>query len=623
MKRSENQSLYKALPGQYISYEMSPLERKKLHFDKAVIKISFWNKTDVSSDEIYKPKIVNQVASSMSDFLMAQQDDSGSSYEIDGPLWALITSQDKTRVRLMQAKISDSQFNDDSQIFGQINPKMFYCQKCGKIKIIDKTHTITDMVCDCSGRELRMMQYERVWVCGCGKTSPIDYFDIEEGDRYFASHQDGVVDKTGHDKRLTRLCPDCQKPMSLVNATDSKAFFPRTITTIKLYNNSLAKLCEDDNGCKLILKKHKHEILKSDFENEARKILEKNQNTTNYIGNMAANNILGIFMNGLNTQADNPSNEPTDKTIIYKVLEYDTLEEKKIYDMENATKKELELNGISNATVVSDLASKLKIKDIYSVSDIEIINTAYGYTRCYSSPENVIDNRRLKLCAFVESTHPGIPIFYNVRNKTEGIVINIDAKEMYKYLAREFSGKFNLKKLKEESEIKDWFLNKDNIDPDLIKHFSDVELDGTMKASATKIVYTILHTISHIAIQSISKYSGIDKDSLTEMVFPNLCSILIYAQTNQAVVLGAITSMFEKQIYELLKSIHEDMQTCSFDPICMDTTNGSCLACVYSAEAACEHFNKDLSRRYLYGYHNNNERINGFWEIEDGNNASE
>lgn len=619
MKRSESQSLYKALPGQYISYEMSPLEKRQLMRDKAVIKISFWNKNDINKDDIYKPKIVNQVSSNMSDFMLAEQEDQSSSVEIDGPLWSLIKSIEKTRVRLVQATVDESIFRDTpSQIFGHINPKMFYCQKCGSIKFIEKDNDIANMTCNCAGKETRMMQYNRVWVCGCGKTFPIDPYEIHDGDRYFASHQDGVVDENGSDRRLQRMCPDCQKPMTLVNATDSKAFYPRTITTIRLYNNNLAKLCESDEGCQLILGKHKHTILKEDFERESAKLLQKIQSETEK-PTISSNpdDLINILFGGSTSSPISPAitNPTMDKEIMYKVLEYDTLEEKKMLDLQAAAKKEVELNGIMNDAQVYDLAKEMKIKDIYSVSDIEIINTAYGFTRKYQSPENMPTvGEKLKLCAFTEKDNPGVPIFYNIRNKSEGIVIDLDVKEMYRYLSRVLSPYFHIPNLKDETEIKDWLLNKNNVDPDVIKHFSDIELDGTLKAMATKTIYTILHTISHIAIQSISKYSGLDKDSLTEMIFPNLCSILVYAQTNQAVVLGAITSMFEKQIFELLHSIHEDTKTCSFDPICMDTTNGSCLACTYLAEPACEHFNRDLSRRVLYGYHNRDNSIEGFWE---------
>ena len=48
----------------------------------------------------------------------------------------------------------------------------------------------------------------------------------------------------------------------------------------------------------------------------------------------------------------------------------------------------------------------------------------------------------------------------------------------------------------------------------------------------------------------------------------------------------------------------------------MNTSDGSCCACTYLDEVACEHFNKDLSRRLLYGYKakGTDEKIINFWE---------
>ena len=259
MKRSETQSLYKALPGQYISYELSPIERAQLSREKAVIKISYWNKTEINPDEIYKPKIVNQVCSNLLDFLHAEQEDQGSSIEIEGAIRTLINSSSKNRVRFVQARTNSYDYgrkDDISQIYGHINPKMFYCDKCGKIKILEKDNDIKDMYC----HNHKMKQYLRVWICGCGESLPIDGFDIQDGDRYYASDPDGVTGKNNQKRRLQRMCPKCKTLMTMVNATDNQAFYPRTITTIKLYNNNYAKLCEYDEGCKLILDKHKIEV---------------------------------------------------------------------------------------------------------------------------------------------------------------------------------------------------------------------------------------------------------------------------------------------------------------------------------------------------------------------------
>ena len=625
MKRSESQSLYKALPGQYLSYDFSPAERARLAWGKAVVKIAYWNKKEIGSDEIYKPKIVNQVYSNMLDFIRAEQDEQGASIDIDGALRTLVEDGYKSRVRLVEAKADERGLinrEETAQIFGHINPKMFYCSKCGRIKILKKDDDLKEMYC----HNHKMEQYERVWVCGCGETFPIDDFDIKEGDRYFASEPDGVTGANKQRRRLQRMCPKCRTYMMMANATDGQAFYPRSITTVKLYDNNFAKLCECDEGCKLILDKHKNEISEEDFKRESRRILEAESNREDgqSFDVTESSDVLQQLLGNLSIIKPGAKEPVADMEIVYKVLEYDTLVNKKVIDLLGAAEKAVKLNRIANEECVLELADKMHIKDIYTVSDIEVFDTVYGYTRRYLSPEGKANSTdRLKLCAFKEKDQPGVPIFYNVRTKTEGVVIDIDPKRMYRYVYGLLSENHRMKRLKEESEIQDWFLDKNNIDPDLVKTFSSIEEDGTQRAAATKIVYNVLHTISHAAIQAISKYSGIDKDSLTEMVFPNLCSILVYASTNQAIVLGAITSMFDKQIKDLLESIYEDTKICSFDPVCINDT-GSCLACLFVSEAACEHFNKDLSRRYLYGYHGQKENIIGFWEdFDNGDNASE
>ena len=58
-----------------------------------------------------------------------------------------------------------------------------------------------------------------------------------------------------------------------------------------------------------------------------------------------------------------------------------------------------------------------------------------------------------------------------------------------------------------------------------------------------------------------------------------------------------------------LRDTYNDNKNCTFDPLCMNTSDGSCCACSFLDEVACEHFNKDLSRRLLYGYGTESEKI--------------
>ena len=76
-----------------------------------------------------------------------------------------------------------------------------------------------------------------------------------------------------------------------------------------------------------------------------------------------------------------------------------------------------------------------------------------------------------------------------------------------------------------------------------------------------------------------------------------------------------IADMFRKDLYKVLKNAYDDNKLCIFDPLCMTTSNGSCCACSFLDEVACEHFNKDLSRRYLFGYGKPGEKeyVKNFW----------
>ena len=154
-------------------------------------------------------------------------------------------------------------------------------------------------------------------------------------------------------------------------------------------------------------------------------------------------------------------------------------------------------------------------------------------------------------------------------------------------------------------------------DSHLIKKFEEIELEnGNMTNIYTKCIYNILHTISHMFINTLSKYCGMDKSSLGEIIFLNACSIFIYCKSNEGAVLGALTQSFDKDLHKILKDVYRDNEVCAFDPLCMNTTNGSCCVCTYLDEIVCEHFNKDLSRRYLYGYKSSDGKTNilNFWE---------
>ena len=614
MKRSESQSLYNALPGAYITYTCNAKDSFRYkQADKTVLKIEYWKTKEIDISDVYYPKIVSQIIPDLLNF----KSDSNSNIKVDGSLNQL--RNNRKQVEFLEVK----NFKDENkvQIVGHINPKMFYCPKCGEIKYIEKDNDISKMKCTkekCAYFGRRLLQYNRIWVCSCGYSSPIDSYDVNPNMyRYFADRKNGFVTSNGVSKTInSKRCPNCGCNCTMENATDPRAFYPRIITSVKLTDDQDASLCESEDGRNLIIDYQKGEMSSEEFKQRA-SIIKNKENISlssisdsndweNFWGNI-------IQDNGQNNVVDDSI---VDEEVVYKILEYNTLKTKIANTLENSINNAIRCDRISNATEITDMLKSLKISNMFSVTNIEIIDTAYGYTRKYQSPEDVTKaNEHLNLCAF-KNSNVGIPAFYNIRTKTEGIMIEINKREIYNYLKNKFelSHHFNFKDLTDK-ELISWFMDKDKINARLVKKYQDIdEENGKMVNLYTKCVYRLLHTISHMFINTISKFCGIDKSSLSEMIFLNACSILIYSQTNQGAVLGALTQTFDKYLYELLRDTYKDNKICTFDPLCMNTSEGNCCACSYLDEVACEHFNKDLSRRLLYGYKTESVEVKNFWE---------
>ncbi|MBR1883814.1 MAG: hypothetical protein IJ809_02550 [Clostridia bacterium] len=609
MKRSESQSLYNALPGACITFSSNASEgRVKKLADKKVLKISYWNTKNIKKEDIYYPKIVSQIIPDLYNF----RSDRNENVNVDGLLKNLFNTEYRDRINFLE--IDDT--IEKNQIVGHIFPLLFYCSKCGKIKFLKSDKDIVNMVCECTGKARQMEQYNRIWVCACGKSYPIDSYQVnEEEDRYFASIKDKFVRKDGSTYSLSYKKCTCGNNCSLENATDPKAFYPRIITSVNLTEHKEALLCKINEGKKIIVDRHIGKIGQDEFKSRKEEILKHDD--VKVIEDFGLNDDFDFFK-AFDFEKENETN--IEEETLYRLLEYNTIKGKVETNLNEAINNAQKFEKITDKSEILTILEKLKISDICSVSNIEIINTAYGYTRKYYDPDEMPadKNEKLVLCAFHNYKDKMVPNMYNIRTKTEGILIDVDKRALYNYLNQTYSAtkQFRFKELNSE-ELNRWFLDKINLDTELIKKFEDIDTEnGNMTSIYTKCIYTILHTISHMFINTISKFCGIEKNSLSEMIFLNSASILIYSKSNQGAVLGALTQTFNKYLYEMLNSVYSENETCTFDPLCINSNKGSCCACTYLDEVACEHFNKDLSRRILYGFKDNatNEEILNFWE---------
>lgn len=467
-----------------------------------------------------------------------------------------------------------------------------------------------------------MKQYNRIWACSCGNFLPIKIAEDKiENYRYFPKNKNGFVINGKESMLKAPICKECNNLMKMINATDNASFYPRIIKSVNLIKNKDAELCKSKEGIELILKRKIGDVSNDEFEEKRNDIINMPQNKQKI--ETSVSGIDALLKNIKMDTRDEVFTLQTDdeslvknEAIAYKLLEYETIKNNTLLKLNNAIENSIKYEQAKAYAEIENLLEKMGIKDISSISNIEIINTAYGYTRVYQSEENVLPNEKFEIRSLIDSSsrekyESGTIDFLNTRDKTEGILIELDKAKIIKFLQKNNEIMKNTRiQTNNEKELNKWFI--ENPDPTIINKYSEIQEDG----SCTKDVYTLLHTISHMFINVFGENCGLDKNSLGEMIFVNVPAIFIYSQTIQGHVLGALTDMFKRNLLNVLKDTYENNKVCIFDPICMDISNGRCVGCSFLDEVTCEHFNLDLTRKFLYGYENRDtkENIKGFWE---------
>lgn len=112
-------------------------------------------------------------------------------------------------------------------------------------------------------------------------------------------------------------------------------------------------------------------------------------------------------------------------------------------------------------------------------------------------------------------------------------------------------------------------------------------------------VYTLLHTYSHMLIQQSTINTGLDVESLAEIVYPKNASFFIYSTSN--INIGGLEDTYHYHLEDWLYRTVDLALDCPQDPACMIHEGGSCNACSYLPEFVCENFNQNLDRSALIG----------------------
>jgi hypothetical protein len=114
-----------------------------------------------------------------------------------------------------------------------------------------------------------------------------------------------------------------------------------------------------------------------------------------------------------------------------------------------------------------------------------------------------------------------------------------------------------------------------------------------------RMVFGLLHTLSHLCVRQASLLCGLEKTSLSEYMLPKALTFAMYCNHRFGATIGALTALFEQSLQQWLSGIR-DNRTCVYDPLCADH-GATCHACTHLAETSCRFFNLNLSRAFLFG----------------------
>jgi hypothetical protein len=621
MQRGLSQALYKYLPHSWIDFY------KKVDRTPFTAYVTHWNSEEISPKTLNKNRLLLRVANTVSDF-----HENGNVKDFIFPI-----NEETYSVRTPSP-------GRNSDIISEVNPLTFFCGKCSKVHSYNTSDNFlrlnSKMKCSdpkCNGT---LKQLNLVYACTCGWGGPITSIPCknkEHGHKFLYYYGDFTFRcKYEPYKKIEirKKCPSCDKILYTKNALDMSNYLPKSLTMIDLVDIELDKFLEtNEDGSKIILsnwlgrisKDELKKIVKSRLNKENENEIEEKLN--NYIKTymdqfkMSEEQARMIALATISSDSNdeivssaidevhvsiNNLNEKSLNELAIQYLEYDTvLHPPNSYtsNLENAIKVSKKLNTNANPERYFDLSSKFGFKNVQASGDIPFIMCSYGYTRKESEPQ------KATLVGFpVERAKKNV---YAAKLSTEGILFELDRAAIIKWLIKNsIIEESNAPNYDDEGELKKWFIN--HINSNAISTFSSIN-ENTDKV--TFYVYNLIHSISHALLKQSANLCGLDKNSLSEYIFPNVPGILIYCQNSQGLNIGAMFNIFEAYFDKWLESTKDAVEKCIFDPICIDRDH-ACSGCLYLNEVSCVHFNKDLDRRFLLGHFDKatGERIYGFWE---------
>ena len=628
MMRSTSQALYKYVPKRWIDFYFSSNRRGYTAF------VDGWS--SIPLEDVNKKRLLRKV----SDAVKSYQKQCGS--HIEGGETRCIrdfaSDISPDTYTVLKPRISEK----DRAISGYISPSVFFCEKCHQIRRFKRASQysyIMDKRCTKPGCGGNLVQLRDIYYCRCGWAGEVSIGDCDhhKGQPLIMRIKDhkyecSVCHRT---TPIFRKCPWCGERLTPNNVLDSAQSFVKSLSVIDLLDEKMDSfLSEEKDGAEIIAANYLGILSDADFKKTVKHGRENQQELQkmNYemfykkfiddglpeeMAKMAAESMCKIKsndavsnsvkkLNGLITCSER-INEFAES-----VLEFNTIKESEdVVLLSDAVERSRELNTHSNPDEYFVMAKRYGFSNIQASDKIPFIQCSYGFTREFMDNASAPKGNPVVLVGFPDET-PEKKTVYASDLKTEGVLFEVDKIKILDWLLK--NGIIEESELPvdltDDTEVKAWFVN--NINSSLIEPFSLLDEEDD---PITYHVYRLVHTISHTLIISAAEICGLDKNSLSEYIFPSIPATFIYCQNTQGFNMGALFSIFEMYFDKWLDTASKVASECIFDPICVDH-EAACAGCVFTNEISCQHFNHDLDRTILIGKYDKeaDKRFWGFWE---------
>ena len=635
MRRGKSQAVYKFLPGMWVS-EKNDTGRT------ITAQINNWNYRKM--ENIYHNFIEGEIKRQIA--LFGKRGGDINSFNLDG----------ENRFIVVEPACNEG----IPDIIGTISPLLFYCSSCHGIfqkqnpGQVD-THTWWCSICN----KQSIKQLQMVYSCECGYAQPIKRPFVKGVTELFYKpnvNPNKMYYKQGNSEKVAEFavfCPNCQSRLVPDNAESSRNYKPFSLRLINLVDKRSGDFYEKgEDAQKIVIAKWFGKLTQNQYEgildnvalafsNIMRSDEQRKEIEVTVQGMVDAGLIpleqFDIFVNSMLAAKQKSGGveqyaaacddlfavmKNTDEefyrqwvsSYAYKLMQYDTIKyARHVFTLQDAIDKQMTLEFIDDPNDILDMNKKLGIVNMQVSCDIEVIRCTYGYTRKTADPmiaQKQNSKCRLKLNAYDKSKDGNANLVYGAHLETEGILFEISQRKIIEWLrANNVITEEQMPDLEDELAIKKWFA--ENVKGDVVSMFGEIEESEKI----TKYVFSLLHSMSHAFIKITGEISGLAGNSLTEIIIVETASIFVYAQTTQAVPLGALSGMAENNYVQFLNKVYTETRNCVFDPICTDRDDTSCSACMILPEISCNHFNNELGRKYLYSIATTDESLTGFWEM--------